>query len=142
MLCGMLTACGGGDDGATREVVVYSSADSYVARPVFDAFTEETGIEVRYLGDTEATKTVGLVEKLRAERDNPRADVFWSSDAYQLAALAREGVFGTIDDDILSTWPDEHQSPRWAVGRVRQPGARARLQHGADGRGGGPEDAR
>lgn len=117
LMCCSLIGCGQGSEEPSREVVVYSSADSYVARPIFDAFTEQTGITVRYLGDTEATKTVGLVEKLRAEKNNPRADVFWSSDAYQLAALALEGVFGTIDGEILASWPESHQSPdgRWVA---------------------------
>ena len=90
MACLVLIVCalGACTDRPPDEVVVYCSADSYVATPIFEAFTEETGIEVRYLGDTEATKTVGLIEKLRAEKANPRADVFWSSDAYQLAAIA------------------------------------------------------
>ncbi|MEQ9617464.1 MAG: extracellular solute-binding protein [Phycisphaerales bacterium] len=99
-----------GDSGA-REVVVYCSADDYIAKPIFDTFTRETGITVLFQGDTEATKTVGLIEKLRAEKARPRADVFWSSDAYQLAAMAGEGHFGAVDAALLEAWPEHAQDP-------------------------------
>jgi len=105
LLMGLNAACTDGADANAREVVVYCSADTHIALPLFDAFTRETGIRVRFQGDTEATKTVGLVEKLRAEKNNPRADVFWSSDAYQLAAIAREGLFGQIDAGTFEGWP-------------------------------------
>ena len=45
-------------------IVVYVSADEYVARPILDQFTSMTGRPVLMVGDTEATKTTGLVERI------------------------------------------------------------------------------
>lgn len=77
---------------AGGEVVLYSSADDFVLREVVGVFERETGIVVRTLGDTEATKTTGLVERLVAERDEPRADVWWSSEPFGTIRLAGMGL--------------------------------------------------
>jgi iron(III) transport system substrate-binding protein len=74
------------------EVVLYSSADAEYARGVIGAFEKRTGVRVRLVGDTEATKTTGLVQRLLAEKDRPRADVWWSSEALGTVRLARAGV--------------------------------------------------
>lgn len=77
---------------APREVVLYTSADDYVVREVVAAFEAQSGITVKVVGDTEATKTTGLVTRLLAEKDAPRADVWWSSEPFGTIRLAREGV--------------------------------------------------
>lgn len=77
---------------ATDELVVYCSADAAYFQPVLDAFTARTGIKVRPLFDTEATKTFGLVQRLLSEKDQPRADVFVSSEALGMIRLDRAGV--------------------------------------------------
>src|SRR3954469_20930663 len=56
---------------STKEVVLYTSIDEPVARPVLDAFTQRTGIKVLIKTDAEASKTAGLVETIRAEKANP-----------------------------------------------------------------------
>ncbi|GJM18706.1 MAG: iron transporter [Phycisphaeraceae bacterium] len=76
----------------TRRVVLYSSVDDYVLREVVRDFERETGIEVLLVGDTEATKTTGLVTRLLAEKDAPKADVWWSSEPFGTIRLAKEGV--------------------------------------------------
>lgn len=91
------------DDGAT--VVVYVSADDHIARQVFAAFEEHTGIHVMMVGDTEAKKTTGLIERLRAEKDNPRADVFWSSEIFMTIELADEGLFEPYQPTTAQGWP-------------------------------------
>lgn len=77
---------------ALQQFTLYCSADAHIAEPIIRAHEAQSGVRVQMLGDTEATKTFGLVERLRAERDNPRADVFWSSEPFGTIALAREGV--------------------------------------------------
>ena len=92
----MLGACG-----REPSVTVYASADESVARPVFERFERETGIRVDAKFDTEATKTTGLANLLRAEKDRPRADVFWSNEQAANVALAAEGAaVGILDADI------------------------------------------
>lgn len=86
-------------------VVVYTSADDVIARPLLAVFERQTGLTVRMKGDTEATKTTGLVERLRAEHQSGRAgaDVFWSSEPFLTAMLAAEGVLAVLPQDLLPT---------------------------------------
>lgn len=102
-----LPACmGGGED----DVVLYVSADSYVAEAVIDRFEETTGLSVAVVGDTEGTKTTGLAERLRAEADNPRADVFWSSECFMMIQLSEEGVLAPYESDAMQDWPGPRDS--------------------------------
>jgi len=109
-ICLLASACG-----RNEAVVVYVSADESVARPLLATFTEETGIAVTPLFDSEATKTTGLAQRLRAERDRPKADVFWSSEIASTVALAREGVLVSTRSDQLDAWPAEFRDAehRW-----------------------------
>jgi len=75
------------------EVVVYTSVDEPYARPILRAFTEETGIRVRALYDTEAAKTVGLARRLLSERPSARCDVFWNNEILQTLVLKEKDVF-------------------------------------------------
>ena len=75
-----------------REVVVYVSTDEAIARPILEAFTQESGIVVRARYDSENAKTTALAAMLRTEHDAPRADVFWSGECFASTQLGREGV--------------------------------------------------
>ena len=71
-------------------VVVYAAQDQVYAEPIFKQFTAETGLKVRAAYDSEAVKTVGLANRLLAERTRPQCDVFWGNEEMrtrQLAAL-------------------------------------------------------
>lgn len=91
----LLSACGEGNDGAGR-VVLYTSLNEPTARSAISVFEERTGLEVEVVADTERDKTVGLVRTLLEERDRPRADVFWNSEAAHTVRLAREGVLEAL----------------------------------------------
>src|SRR5438046_9028283 len=82
--------CTGGDE--ANSVVVYTSVDQPVAEPILREFEKRTGIHVELRTDAEATKSVGLAERLRAERDNPQADVWWSNEIFLTINLADERV--------------------------------------------------
>lgn len=75
------------------EVVAYCAQDQVYAEPIFDAFTRATGVRVRPLYDSEAVKTVGLANRLLAERSYPQCDVFWGNEEFRTRQLARMGVF-------------------------------------------------
>lgn len=75
-----------------RTVTVYCSVDEVYARPILWAFQQRTGIRVDWVFDVEATKTAGLVAKLISERNNPRADVFWSGEVSRTVVLKQKGV--------------------------------------------------
>lgn len=83
---------GGHDVDATHEVTLYTSTDAHLVTPIVAKFEEVSGLKVRVVGDTEATKTTGLVERLVREKDDPRGDVWWSSEALGSVALAKAGV--------------------------------------------------
>jgi iron(III) transport system substrate-binding protein len=114
-----LTAC----DRPNDAVVVYVSADQHIARPILETFTRDTGIAIRPLFDTEATKTTGLASRLRREHDAPKADVFWSSEPFAVNQLAEEGVLQAVASDVLDAHPARWRDPegRWFAfaGRAR-----------------------
>lgn len=96
-------------------VVLYVSVDEYIAREVIKQFEATNAIDVQFVGDTEASKTTGLVQRLRSERDHPVADVFWSSEVFQTIGLANDGLLASYDSEITQTWPDgfHDEQGRW-----------------------------
>jgi iron(III) transport system substrate-binding protein len=77
---------------SSKEVVVYASQDQVYAEPILQEFSRSTGIKVRPVYDSEAVKTVGLVNRLLAERSNPQCDVFWNNEALRTHQLVERGV--------------------------------------------------
>ena len=94
-----------GCDRAGPVVVVYVSTDEQVARPVLDAFQQETGVHVLMVGDTEARKTSGLLARIRAERRAPIADVLWSSEVFGTIGLANDGLLAPHVSELTEAWP-------------------------------------
>lgn len=92
-----------------ESVVLYSSVDDAYLRLVVGAFEKSTGIRVLVKGDTEATKTTGLVERLRVEHaaGRPGADVWWSSEPFLTIALADEGVLTPMPEEAFGDLPLE-----------------------------------
>lgn len=81
-----------GSDGASRAVVVFVSHDRVFSEPILDAFQQQSGITVKAVYDTEATKTTGLVTRLMSRADRPEADVFWNNEVGQTLLLQRAGL--------------------------------------------------
>lgn len=99
-----------------RKVVLYTSVDDPIARAVVERFRLDMQIIVELVGDTEATKTTGLVQRLLAEKESPRADVWWSSEPMGTILLAREGVLAPMESppyniETGEAWPEEFKSP-------------------------------
>lgn len=91
-------------------VVLYSSVDEPLLRELVADYTTETGARVLVVGDTEATKTTGLVQRLIAERERPRCDVWWSNEPFGTIGLAAQGMFEplTIASSLREGgWPSE-----------------------------------
>src|SRR5829696_10109397 len=82
---------GCGRDSA-ETVTLYTSVDQPYAAPIIKAFEQKTGIKVVLVTDAEATKSVGLAERIRAEKANPQADVFWGNEPFHTINLAEEGL--------------------------------------------------
>ena len=79
------------DDHVT--VVLYAAQDQVYAEPILKDFEQATGIRVRAIFDSEAVKTVGLANRLLAERDRPQCDIFWGNEELRTRQLAALGVF-------------------------------------------------
>ena len=64
--------------------------------PVYSAhpagIREADGIRVRAVY-SEAVKTVGLANRLLAEKNHPQADLFWGNEELRTRQLAAQGVF-------------------------------------------------
>ena len=80
-----LVGCTGNRD---QEVRVYSGRHYNTDRQVFKRFSEKTGIKVRLI---EATG-ISLVERLRREGDNSKADVILLVDAARINDAANAGL--------------------------------------------------
>jgi iron(III) transport system substrate-binding protein len=103
----------GGQEAARAPVVVYCSVDEVYARPVLEAFTGQTGIQIKLLSDTEETKSTGLLNRLLAERTRPRADVFWSGDPMRAAVLKARGVSTPYRSPQAAGLAPEFSDPEW-----------------------------
>lgn len=90
LLCLVISACTSNENDT---VTVYTSQDQVYAEPILAEFTRETGIQTRVLYDSESVKTVGLANRLLAERGNPQCDVFWNNEEFRTRQLAAENVF-------------------------------------------------
>jgi iron(III) transport system substrate-binding protein len=110
-------ALGGGVLGSCRarrapgsSVVLYTSCDDFLAREVVQEFERESGLKVLMAGDTEATKTTGLVERLLSEQAKPKADVWWSNELLGTVLLANRGLFraydAPADAEMPGGWPE------------------------------------
>lgn len=107
-----LVGCGGED---TRSVTIYCSHDRAHSEKILDLFEQETGIEVDAVFDSEATKTVGLVQRVRSEKARPRCDVHWSNEPLHAERLATDGFYEVLPDGagegIAARWRDP--AGRW-----------------------------
>ena len=84
-------------EGTEKVVVVYTSQDEVYAEPILKDFEKQTGIQVKTVFDSEAVKTVGLVNRLLQEKSNPQCDVFWNNEEFRTRQLAAKGVFRDTD---------------------------------------------
>ena len=101
-----LVSCDRSGGEEVREVVLYCSADQSIAEPIVGEFEKQSGIKVLARYDTEATKTAGLVQRIRAESENPGCDVFWSSEVFHTIRLGQEGLLVPFNSKQTESWPE------------------------------------
>ncbi len=75
------------------QVVAYCAQDQAYAEPILREFERVNGIRVLTVYDSEAVKTVGLANRLLAERKNPQADLFWGNEEFRTRQLAAQEIF-------------------------------------------------
>ncbi|TWT30326.1 putative binding protein component of ABC iron transporter precursor [Posidoniimonas corsicana] len=110
----LAVGCGSGSQPANQEVVVYTALDQEFSKPIFDAFTRQTGITVKPKFDGESTKTTGLVSALIAEKDRPRCDVFWNNEALHTLRLKELGMLAPYPSPAAADYPADAQGPAGA----------------------------
>lgn len=81
----------------SEEVVVYSSRKEHLIKPLFDRYTEQTGVEVSYLTD----KAGPLIQRLVAEGRRTPADMLITVDAGNLWQAANKGILASTESAVL-----------------------------------------
>ena len=79
------------------EVVVYSARNEHLIKPQFDRYTQETGVQIRYITDKEGP----LLQRLAAEGARTPADMLITVDAGNLWHAAQSGVLAEISSPVL-----------------------------------------
>jgi len=80
-----------------EELVVYSERKEPLIQPIFETYTKETGVQVRYLTDAAPV----LIERLAAEGEATRADLLMTVDAGSLWQAAQRGVLQPVRSPVL-----------------------------------------
>lgn len=89
---------------ANDEVVVYSSRKEHLIKPLFDKFTSETGIKVKYL----TGKGGALIERLKTEGKNTKADMFMTVDAGNLWYAGEQNILQPFKSDVIPSQIPQH----------------------------------
>jgi iron(III) transport system substrate-binding protein len=90
-------------------VTVYSSRKEHLIKPLFEAFTKDTGIKVEYL----TGKGGALIERLKLEGDNTQADMFMTVDAGNLWYAGSQDLFQSVQTEtIKSNIPAHLRDPK------------------------------
>jgi len=92
---------------AAEEVNVYSYRQPFLIKPMFDAFTKESGIKV----NTVFAKK-GIVERLKNEGANSPADLVFTVDIGRLDAVLSADLTQPVNSDVLNEKiPAEFRDP-------------------------------
>ena len=78
-------------------VIVYSSRQEHLIKPLFEQFTAETGIEVQYQTGEDGP----LIARLQAEGEQTFADILYTVDAGNLWSAAEKGLLAPVQSEIL-----------------------------------------
>lgn len=92
---------------AADDLNVYTIWSERYANEIFKAFTEETGIKVRYLRFSSGE----LLARLIAEKENPQVDVFFGGIADAFVVGKKEGIFTPYSAPEAKRIPDKFKDP-------------------------------
>lgn len=95
----LLGGCGNSDsDDDTPELTVYSARAEHLILPLFERYTEETGVRIRYITDNAGA----LIQRLKAEGSNSPADILLTVDAGNLWQASQEDLLQPVDSEVLA----------------------------------------
>lgn len=92
---------------AAEPVVIYSGRSDKFVRPVVEAFTRETGIEVVL----HSAKSAELINRLRAEGSRTDADLYISNDAGNLQVGSNFGLFAPVPEVVAGKVSSNYRAP-------------------------------
>jgi iron(III) transport system substrate-binding protein len=93
-----------------KDVVVYAALDSEFSQPILGEFAAETGLNPLPKFDVESTKTVGLANALLAEKERPRADVFWNNEILNTLRLRDAGLLEPYASPVGKEYPPQFRA--------------------------------
>lgn len=96
---------------AEHILFLYCAHDAEFSEPIIHQFERRTGIRVLIRFDTEATKTLGLVNLLLQEKSQPRCDVFWNNELLSMLTLKQNGVLQPYQGPGFERIPDRYKDP-------------------------------
>ena len=82
---------------AADEVVVYSSRIDELIKPVFDAYTAKTGVNIKFITDKEAP----LMARIKAEGENTPADLLLTVDGGNLWQAEQMGILQPLNSQVI-----------------------------------------
>lgn len=109
--------------GKQNAVVVYCAHDSVYADGILKDFEAKTGIPIVVQYDSEATKSLGLVNQLKFEKNDPHCDVFWNNELLGTMDLADEGILEPYKGNGYARIPAQYKD-----GQGRWTGFAARMR--------------
>jgi iron(III) transport system substrate-binding protein len=81
-----------------EEIVVYSARKEHLIRPLFNVYTNDTGVKIKYITD----KAPVLLQRIKAEGMNTPADLLITVDAGNLWHAAQEGILQPVSSSTLT----------------------------------------
>jgi iron(III) transport system substrate-binding protein len=107
LICAVAILAGVSSAHAREAVNVYSYRQPFLIKPLFDAFTEQTGIKVNVVFAKE-----GLIERLKREGINSPADVLLTVDIGRLSDAEEADVVQPANSPILrENIPAQYRHP-------------------------------
>ncbi|OYW21189.1 MAG: hypothetical protein B7Z55_06055 [Planctomycetales bacterium 12-60-4] len=97
--------------GGTGALVVYCAHDAVYSESVLREFERQTGIPLDIRFDTEATKSLGLVQLISRERRSPQCDVFWNNELLGTLDLQEQGLLLPYRGVSWQQMPERFRDP-------------------------------
>jgi len=97
LLCTTLAVAAFSSPLQASELVIYSARNEQLIKPLFDAYTKETGTKITFVTDKEGA----LLQRLKAEGRNTPADMLITVDAGNLWQAAEEDLLKPVKSEVL-----------------------------------------
>lgn len=107
---GLSWLSGCASESTADKLVVYCAHDSVYSEKILKKFEQESGIDVEIRFDTEATKSLGLIQLIKQEQQHPRCDVFWNNEVLGIMELHEAGLLEPYNSPSAERIPDQFKN--------------------------------